>query len=288
MLRYLTVFLLAAFASVASMPSVQAGSIYRLQHFIDTYNSSTYAPGGNIGPQATPISYNYNFQPISPGSANYGEVRGNVSRGSIGIRSRAYNNGRYAPARAEIYASYTFDVFFASVSNDPISVVMNFDLAGQVLGSRGYGTLDTNVYAGGSRVGSGRYYQNLNPNTGSGISRNGMLSGFSANGTEQTVSTGAFSVAANQNVTITMQLHTIQGYDIGNPTIAFGNTFNLATSGDVFTILGPNAGGVSVNSSDAGIVNNRFAGVTAVPEPSSILLWSLGLVGATFTRRRWS
>jgi len=58
----------------------------------------------------------------------------------------------------------------------------------------------------------------------------------------------------------------------------------LSNLGDVFSIIG--ADGITVNSVDAGIVNNRFGQTAQVPEPGILALFGIGVVGLGAMRRR--
>ncbi len=289
-IRKLTYVGAAAFAAIALSSSfARAAPIYELDHFRDTFNSTVHAPGGNVGPQGTPIDYDFAFQSVHFLDRNFGEVRANVNAGSIGIAARAFNNGQFAPQRQEVFASFTFDVVFGSAGNSPIDVVMNLDLSGSIDPGPLFSTLQ--VRAGlPSNFSSGSYSENNDPTSGSPF-RDGMLSGFTANGATQSISTGILNVPVNVPVTMFMRLNTIQGYQLDDPRILFGDTMSLTTTGDVFTILGPNADGITVNSADAGIVDNRFGQTDLgidVPEPGTLTLLSAGLVSLGWARRRRS
>ncbi len=279
--------LVLAFALFTPKES-EAGVIYELDHFQDTYNSSQHAPGGDVGPQSSPIHYDFGFQSVHYLGHNSSEVHASVTPGAIGVFARAYNNGVYAPQRQEVIAPFTFDVFFESVQSDPISVILNLDLSGQIdVGPGSSGTVTTSVSSGQDHY-AGSYYKGIDYNGDLTVSGNGILSGFADDGGVKAISTGPFNVAVNQNVTFRMSFGTIQGFHLTNPIINFGNTFNFTTSGDVFTILGPNAGEISVSSVDANIVNNQFQS-SSVPEPSSFVLLGLGSLGLLgYVRKRKS
>ena len=132
-IRPLGVLAALVVASVIASPPVAAAPIFELDHFIDVFNSTVHAPGGDIGPQGTPIDYDFPFQSVQFQNKNFAEVYANVDPGSIGIFDRAWNNGQYAPQRQEVYGNFKFDVIFTSPSNNPIDVIMNLDISGEVL-----------------------------------------------------------------------------------------------------------------------------------------------------------
>lgn len=287
-IRKLSHLAAAVTASAIVLASAVAGAapIYELDHFQDTFNSTVHAPGGDVGPQGTPIDYDFAFQSVQFQDKNFGEVHANVGPGSIGISARAFNNGLFAPQRQEVFASFTFDVVFGSAGSNPIDVVMNLDLSGAIDPGPLFSTVQVRAGLPTSFF-SGSYSENNDPNSGSPF-RDGMLSGFTANGATQSISTGTLSVPVNVPVTMFMRLNTIQGYQIEDPRIVFGDTLSLTTLGDVFTILGPNADGITVNSADAGIVDNRFGQTDLgqdVPEPGTLTLLGAGLVGIGWVRR---
>ena len=290
-IRKLSHLAAATTAAAIALSSSLAGAapIYELDHFRDTFNSTVHAPGGDVGPQGTPIDYDFAFQSVHFLDRNFGEVHANVGAGSIGISARAFNNGQFAPQRQEVFASFTFDVIFGSAGSSPIDVVMNLDLSGSIDPGPLFSTVQ--VRAGlPSNFSSGSYSENNDPNSGSPF-RDGMLSGFTANGATQSISTGILNVPVNVPVTMFMRLNTIQGYQPDDPRILFGDTMSLTTTGDVFTILGPNADGITVNSADAGIVDNRFGQTDFgmdVPEPGTLTLLGAGLAGLGWVRRRRS
>jgi hypothetical protein len=253
-----------------------AAPAYKFDHFLDTYNSATYAPGGNVGPQVTPIEYNFPYQSAEYGNRNYSEVHGKVGPGYVGIFDRAYNIGVYAPQRQEVVASLKFDVVFTSPNSDPIDVVMNFELDGTIQPALYlYTTMQVNAGVVSGAASSGEYREISDPASTSPV-RSGMLASFVADGATQSISSGVLSnVPVNQPVQFYFGMHTVNPYTLENPTISFGNTLSLTTSGDVFTILDPNAELIEVNSADANVVNNHYV---AVPEPTSFLLASIALL----------
>lgn len=258
-----------------------AAPVYTFNHFIDTYNSSALA-ANNPGQQSAPIDYDFAYQSVHWQDKNFGEVHGHVHAGSLGIYAHAYNNGQYAPQRQEVGASFTFDVMFASPAADPVDVVMNLALSGTIAPPGGfYSTVSVSAGAQGVNPVSGGQFGRSGTSSPATTS-SGMLAGFIDDGSVQTISSAVMTVPVNVPVTMFIALATIQPYHNANPVIDFGHTLSLASGGDVFTLLGPHAAGVTVNSVDAGIVDNQF--VAAVPLPGAA--WLLAGVMLPLLRRR--
>lgn len=260
--------------ALAIPTDAQAAPSYFLNHNADAYGNT--GPIESAGPQATPIDYDFEYQQTYfLANSNFGEVHANIDPGSIGIYALTDNKGVGAGQRQEVSASFDFDVVFSSPTSDPISTSLNLDLSGVV--NPAFGALGgIQVLAGTtSMYGSGAYSEN--PQPGIVVSED-MLAGFVDDGTVNSVSTPVLNnIPVNTIVRFKIELDTFLTYGPGvQSTIEFGSTFSLTTSGDVFTILGPNAGDISVDSEDAGIVNNRYG---QVPEPSSLVLLCLGVPG---------
>ena len=266
--------------------AIQAAPVYLLQHFIDTYQAPVY--GGNIGPQNSPIDYEY--YGYFDNNHNLSQVKAHVHTGSIGIFDRAWNDLNYAPRRQEVIGRFTFDVLFESSGSDAIDARMNFDLSGQML--RAYDELsfaeNLSVQIGrvGHETNGGSYYEQWDGSqvvTGS----SGLLAGFQADGTVQTMSTGWFQdIPVNQPVQFYIQLSTINSYSNVDPRISFEDTLSLTSFGDVFNISGLGALDITaVTSMDAGIFDNRFAVVPLPPSLGVMALGLLGLAGAGWRRK---
>ncbi len=271
---------LVAIALALVLPaSVAAVPVYNLSHQSDSFGNA--GPSETVGPQGTPIDYSFSGVTYFTG-ANFGTVQANIDRGSIGITATAFNNGAFAPQRQEVSASFQFDVIFGSAGASPIDVMMNMMISGIVSpGNNNSSTVQ--VFAGRSYLGfhTGFYSENKDGM----VDRSGLLSGFTDDGTKQLISTGLINVPVNVPVQMSLLFKTIQPYSTDTGTISFGNTLSLSTIGDVFTIVG--AGGITVNSVDAGIVNNRFS-VAAVPVPAALPLFgsALAMLGFFGWRRK--
>lgn len=272
-----SVFLLAALA----LPhTALAAPEYYLVHNSDGYGNT--GPIETVGPQNSPIDYDFPYQETYFTGANHGEVHANVNPGSLGITALASNNGGSAPQRQEVSAQFSFDVIFSSPGSDPIDAVMNMNLSGEIFNPL-YLYSTVQVSAGRNIDSSSGEYREIIDTMSPSPVRSGMLSSFVADGTDQTISTNVMSnVPVNVPVRMFLQLDTIQPYTIANPMISFGSTLSLTTSGNVFSISGPNASAVTVNSTDAGIVDNRYV----VPEPCAITIAAFGMLGLCGLCRR--
>lgn len=271
-------FVVLAFSALllATEP-LSAAPAYSVFHNSDGFGNT--GPSESVGPQATPVNYEFGYQQTYFTGANYGSVYASAGPGSIGITATTFNIGVYAPQRQEVYAGFDFDVFFESPNSDPIDVIMNLELSGSF--SNPNFVSNVQVYAGNYRYRhSGIYFgapQTPNPQG------SGMLAGFSAGGSPQTISTGVIAnVPVNMPTRMSIQLVTNNGYAPQTSTISFGSTLTFATTGDVFTVLGPDAALIGVNSIDADIVDNRF---TVVPLPASLPLLGAGFIWLARRRR---
>ncbi|SFK35281.1 hypothetical protein SAMN05216302_1004152 [Nitrosomonas aestuarii] len=229
-----------------------AAPIYTLTHNADGFGHT--GPSEFVGPQNAPIQYDFDGITYFTG-ANSGKVHATVNPSSIGIHTQAIHNFGYALQRQEVTAEFAFDVYFGSSGTSPIDVVMNLDLAGYILKPN-----PSNIYSGvevrdGSSYGqSSGSHMEVNDGVSPAVLTSGMLAGFVDDGTKQIISTSVMTVPVNSFVQMYFQLKTLTNYD--GTAIAFGDTLNLTTSGDVFSIL--SGSDITVNSVDAGIVNNQY------------------------------
>ncbi len=254
--------------------------VYTVIHQSDAFAFT--GPSQTVGPQNTPIDFSFNdfteFQ-----NRNRGNVQARAGQGSLGITATASNNGLFAPQRQEVNAIFQFNTIFGSLGTDPVSVIMNLTLGGIVIPGNG-GTYTVSVLAGLEGVPSARSGGSYSEVTGGGTQQDGMLSAFSDDGTDQAIATNPFLVPVNQPVQLFMMLSTSQVYSTVPGSIDFGSTMELSNLGDVFTIIG--ADGITVNSADAGIVNNRFGETVQAPEPGTLALFGIGVVGLVVIRQR--
>lgn len=255
-----------------------AAPVYSVIHQSDTFGNA--GPSQVIGPRDTPIDFSFNgftdFQ-----ERNTGNVQARAAQGSLGITAIASNNGGFtSPQRQEVNASFQFDTIFGSSGTSPIDVILNLTLSGIITpGNNNRHTVS--VFAGPAGVPSSQSSGSYSEILGGPTIQDGLLSGFSDDGTDQTISTNPFTVSVNQPVSVFMQLFTGQPYAPIPGSIDFGGTMELSNVGDVFTIVG--AQGITVNSLDAGIVNNRFGEqLSTVPLPAALPLFGTGLAAMGF------
>lgn len=264
--------LFAVFAAASGL--TEAAPIYQLHHNPDNYSNT--APQTHLQ-QNSPINY---FYDDTFDNRNFATVTANASNGSLGISTRTFNNGIYRPLRNEVSVSFSFDVIFSSPNTSgPINVAMNLDLSGIVdLPGDGYGTIKVDAGTGYSAYNANIYHESLNQGDRT-LERNGIMSDFVADGTKQTLTTNWMTVAANQPTTLLIAMKVISGYSTTAPSVDFGHTLSLTTLGDVFTIDNAFSNlNISVNSVDAGIVDNRFSQNINVPIPGMGPIFGLGLI----------
>jgi hypothetical protein len=188
-------------------------------------------------------------------------------------------------ATASVLASFTDVVIAGPVGATSVQAPINFHLSGQqILGpytsdspvftSNVQSSVALQVFADTNSAGgsSNFFYRN---GVVSPPQQTGLLAGL---GNSADVQTPVWTLPVNTPFTLTLQLNTAAAVSVvfsdGYITSAlsdFGNTLSFATDRPVFTL----PAGYTVNSADAGIVNNTFS--TPVPEASSAALLLAGL-----------
>lgn len=138
---------------------------------------------------------------------------------------------------------------------------------------------------GNGQVSGGSYLRTRDKSAGAIVSATGLLADFDGS---TLVTTPVFNVPVNTPFSVKLQLSATAQVSAKFNEIffmeavtSFGNTLTFAPSGPAFNL----PAGYTINSVDAGIVNNTYV----VPEPSSMCLSALG-VGVifvfAFARRR--
>ena len=141
------------------------------------------------------------------------------------------------------------------------------------------------TFAQGAIVGEGYF------NAGS-INQNlyhvgsGLLTNFDG---DDELTSNLFSVATNMPFTVALDMSVVStafnsdgGSGFSTAFADFGHTLSFATDRPVFNL----PDGYTVNSVSAGIVNNHFSAPAGVPEPGSLAMVGLGLVGVLSSLRR--
>ena len=140
-----------------------------------------------------------------------------------------------------------------------------------------WGEVSISVHlAGQTQGGSARY------TTSGTLTKSGLLSGIGGKVIDEKLFVNFTNVPANTPITFGLTLDALtsavaSGYN-GTGKSLFGNTFNLNTTGDVFTSTDPlftNANAPSIN-----LIDNRYT----IPEPSAATLLLVG--GTALVRRR--
>ncbi len=255
----------------------------------------TVLPGVHVGGYGGTTSADMPVQLIGSGSGVNppNSVNANWSvrsdRGSLdaSVSKDAFGNAFPSADTTQAVAEYTIDdLVFTGVGGN-ISTSLFLDLNGMFLfddgeGAFGHGRLETFIFGPGGNYG-------FTGDTGPGGSL-GLLAGWTY--PSSTIGWGIPSVALNVPNTLTVRL--IAQATAGDG--AFGDGMATAwsdfmvtfhTDGPVFN-LPP---GVTADSPQGGIVDNRYIGPASppsgvVPEPTSLLLIVLGLGAAGCRKRR--
>ncbi len=233
--------------------------LHSMTHFTDTYNAQPWFRREDVSPTEEPIVYDFPFQSVDYADRNYSEVHVQAGPGFVDVFDWAYNTGAYAPRRQEVYASFKFDVVFASPNDNPINAALNLDLTGVVDAYNA--TFQISAGFGGRQYAYGVYNQISGGEY--------FLSKFIADDTTQSIATQTMTgVPVNTPVTFYVNVRTINGYrptsDVIDMSVA------LTRSGDVFELSGPDAESIVVTSTDVGIDNNRIRPRAVTPIPHKV------------------
>jgi hypothetical protein len=181
-----------------------------------------------------------------------------------------------------------YDVVLSGPSGQSTLASLNLIFNGDVgiLTNRGIATvavdIDTTLTGPGGAVAD---HGAIGVRTAFGATASGLLLGWPGPGPLFVVSTSSLMVDAGDLLTLSLRLvgqstcNTLPLQTVASCSAAFGvDAFSFPTIGPVFN-LPP---GWTANSLDGSIVNNTF-----IPEPSTALLLSAGLVGLAVRRRNW-
>ena len=223
-----------------------------------------------------------------------------------GLHAHAYSQIIHQVSGESGGGAYTAHAFAMSSFNDfvvngpigapPIDTSLNFHLSGQmslgtyhaIFGSWPSVSAGVNFSvqvdgASGSGDG-GSYGLSYSNGIASAPNASGMLVGFNGS---MDLKTRVFTLPVNVPIPIALYLDTVAQVQVDfadafvtSANTDFGSTLTFATDRPVFDL----PAGYTVNSVEAGIVNNVFT--PAVPEPGSAGLLALGLAGLSLLRAR--
>lgn len=205
-----------------------------------------------------------------------------AEEGQLKCTSYALSNGSFFVDGRSSYGQASFlieDLVFSSPNNDPIDTTVNFDLDGlfERVGLNGPEEQAFNkveIWVNFRGFGQQGSYSVFEGQDGSGVYQfteepTGFLAGLSGDVIATTISLDYQNVPVNQPLSMSVSLTALSAaYKFTcSSTSNFGSTLSFATSGDVFDV----PAGVTVNSQEGGIMNNRFGGAPVGVESST---WS--------------
>ena len=251
------------------------------------------------------ISRGVQWDEVNPPTSFHG--RAGSGADGFGLHASTYAGSNYVftpeydyPYRHIFYSNawvgvtYNDVVITGPAGAAPVQTAINFHMSGQqILGTHSPGpghysgnlaNVSLTVQAGNNSAG-GVYNQSARNGVIQPVDERDMMVGFSGNDDLQTP---LFTLPVNTPFTMFVQLVTSvqvnldyrEGFIVSSLS-DFGSTLRFATDRPVFDL----PAGYSVNSAEAGLINNTFT--TPVPEPGSAVLAALGLLTVCgWTRRR--
>ena len=170
------------------------------------------------------------------------------------------------------------DVYFSSTENFS-DITLNFDLSGVISANKihpQWAGAGATVTLTAGLDGANRIFSRHVSATTANPSSISVI--------DQLVSLTFPNVKMNQDVTLSVKLHTAAAGGVA--AADFSNSLNFVTGSPVFTSNSP--GFVTANSVQAGIFDNQYnlPSNNVVPEPSTMSLLGIGVVGLGFFRRR--
>jgi len=208
-------------------------------------------------------------------SADFGHVGGSSVIQSMQADTTAFQSSSFA-----IYEDFV--TFSGPSGATSVSTSLNLTLAYDMSSTSGAGAdlrltahingvdseYEVNVFNGGTPTVSS---SSLSVSPSAALTFNGVAT------------TQLVSVPIGGLVYISLLMETGAGATaLGTGTVHADNSFDFVQGSDLFNL----PDGYTVNSADSFIINNRFAPLTAAPEPSALVLGTIGLVSCIGLGRR--
>jgi hypothetical protein len=234
-------------------------------------------------------------------AASYGTLRGSANADVLNV-SNFFPIFSGSLTGAQESSDFFLDDLVITGPPGNILVSFNFVISGSI-GATIESTGPTAFYQSSARVkarvinlqssfgGSGFELGEMNVDAAGNVARTGIFGSFPVNsdgmalGTTPAITTFAGDTAIQFWLGLETSAAALVGFGAepgrANGYAAFNDTFGFPTSGPVANL----PEGYTLNSLDGHIVNNRFVGAAAVPEPSSLVL-VLVAAGVLILRKR--
>jgi hypothetical protein len=193
------------------------------------------------------------------------------------VEAETFGQAQEGRAIAELTGEAIFNDLTHPLSTDFIPLSLNIFFGGSAQTAQGSAAVNLNIFLDGN-------FGFLDYESNNGITTtciNTFATPWDCNG-ETLITTVPIMVQLNTPIMIDMALDVIAG---GNAIADYSHSADFPIGSDVFNL----PAGITANSADFGIVDNRFAGTSAAtPEPGSIglCLLGLGLSGRKLYRQR--
>lgn len=270
-------FLVAAACHAAGGFTAAAGVLYT----VGVSDPKQPGFGGQLSSSSPGISVSDSFDlqnSTFPERIDRGNGLAIANQGRVGAAVEARRNFQ-AGGNREVNAFAEFridDLEFTASNSNLIDVVLPLHLSGMMNASGSFALVSVEATLAGQRQ------TGLLDNLGRA---EGLVSGLNAGTIDTTLNASFTDIAPNTLLGLRIKIG-VQVFVNGDNTAFsnFGSTFGFVSDGPTFIV----DQGISVNSAQAGIVDNQFGAAAVVPEPASLALWTLmgSLVALMFRGRR--